>query len=276
MKLLVTTDFSANSKGAIRFAAMLAQQADKVEVIFYHVIQIMKPTSWNESFYHTYRTEEVERLKNELKKFVKRTARENINKFSNIDFVVQDGISTARDIIEFADKNKVDFICMATQGAGLLRKIMGTTASFIVNNTKTPVLVIPNNYRAKPLKNITYLSDFENIKQEINTISRFLSPITHQLEVLHYARITLDKTESDRIKAMFETKKFKNIKLNIKESNLELPLVERVTTYVSASKPDLLIMFTKKEKSFFEKLFIPSKSAELTYSTKVPVLIYNK
>jgi hypothetical protein len=36
------------------------------------------------------------------------------------------------------------------------------------------------------------------------------------------------------------------------------------------------VMFTRREKSFFERIFMPSKSAELTYTTKVPVLIYSK
>jgi len=34
MKLLVTTDFAENSKGAIRFAQTLARQTENVEVIF--------------------------------------------------------------------------------------------------------------------------------------------------------------------------------------------------------------------------------------------------
>jgi len=55
-----------------------------------------------------------------------------------------------------------------------------------------------------------------------------------------------------------------------------LSLVERITKYVEKSKPELLIMFTNREKGFFESMFLPSKSAELTYTTKVPVLIFSK
>jgi len=50
MKLLVTTDFSTNSKGAIRFAQTLSRQTENVEVIFYHAIHIMKPTVWSDVF----------------------------------------------------------------------------------------------------------------------------------------------------------------------------------------------------------------------------------
>jgi hypothetical protein len=64
--------------------------------------------------------------------------------------------------------------------------------------------------------------------------------------------------------------------LNIQKINLELSLVERIAKYVQKAKPEILIMFTKREKGFLESIFLPSKSAELTYSTKVPVLIYSK
>ena len=55
MKLLVTTDFSANSKGAIRFAQTLAKQSKNVEVVFYHAIHIMKPTLWSDKFFKVYK-----------------------------------------------------------------------------------------------------------------------------------------------------------------------------------------------------------------------------
>jgi len=66
------------------------------------------------------------------------------------------------------------------------------------------------------------------------------------------------------------------MKLTIVKSNLELSLMERVSRYITKSKPERLIMLTKREKSFFETIFLPGKSAELTYTIKGPVLIYSK
>jgi hypothetical protein len=80
----------------------------------------------------------------------------------------------------------------------------------------------------------------------------------------------------EKNKELFKTKEFENIRLKIKENNLELSLIERITKYIQKSKPELLIMFTNREKGFFENLFLPSKSAEFTYSTKVPILIFSK
>jgi len=276
MKLLVTTDFSANSKGAIRFAQTLSRQTDNVEVIFYHAIHIMKPTVWSDVFFKAYKDDEIERLTAELKKFVYSTIGKDKGKFANVKFVVDNCISTEKEIIIYAEKNKIDFICIATQGAGMLRKVMGTHTSYIVNNSNVPVMVIPSHYRAKTLKKATYLSDFENLKNEVLKISKLSTEIDLHVEVLHYSSIVLDKKKFEKNIELLNTKEFEHIKLNIQKNNLELSLVERITNYVQKSKPELLIMFTKREKEFFESVFLPSKSAELTYTTKVPVLIFSK
>lgn len=276
MKLLVTTDFSANSKGAIRFAQTLAKQSKNIEVVFYHAIHIMKPTVWSDVFFKSYKNDEIERLTIDLKKFIHAAIGKHKGNFSDEKFVVDNCISTEKDIIRYAEKNKIDFICIATQGAGVLRKIMGTHTSYIVNNSKIPVLVIPSHYRSRQLKKITYLSDFENLKKEIDKVSKFSGSVKCGLDVLHYSSIILDKNKFERNKDLFKTEEYKEIKLNIVKNNLELSLMERVSQYITKSKPELLIMFTKREKSFFETIFLPSKSAELTYTTKVPVLIYSK
>jgi nucleotide-binding universal stress UspA family protein len=276
MKLLVTTDFSENSKGAIRFAMTLAKQSKNVKVVFYHAINILQPTSWSSTFFDDYKDEEIARLSAELKKFIHSVIRKDKIKFAEIKFVVEDSISTEKDIVKYAEKTKIDFICIATQGAGMLRKVMGTHTSFIVNNSEVPVLVIPSHYKTKAIRNAVYLSDFENLKKELLKISKLTADISLHIEVLHYSSVLIDKKKFEKNIEVFNSKTFGNTQLNIQKINLKLSLVNRVAKYVEESKPDLLVMFTKREKGFFESIFLPSKSAELTYSTKVPVLIFSK
>jgi nucleotide-binding universal stress UspA family protein len=276
MRLLVTTDFSANSKGAIRFVQTLAKQSKGVHVVFYHSLHFLKPTGWSDHFFIHYRQEEIARLTTTLKKFVYSTIGNDKEIFAGVDFVIDSVLSTEKDIIKYAEKNKIDYICIATKGAGLLRKIIGTHTAYIVNHSKIPVLVIPSHYRAKELRKAVYLSDLENTKKELNQVTPFTHAVQLKLEVLHYSSPIVDKNKFIISKELFNSDEYKDHKLNIVKNNLELSLVEKVSKYVGKSKPELLIMFTKKEKSFFESIFLPSKSAELTYTTKVPVLIFSK
>jgi nucleotide-binding universal stress UspA family protein len=276
MKLLVTTDFSSNSKAAIRFARNLAGDVKKTEVIFFHAIEILKPLEWSDEFFNEYKNEEITRLGEELKKFVQSVTGKNKNPFAKVDYVVENCLSIEDGIVKYAQKNSVDAICIATRGGGMLRKIIGSRSSYIVHRSPVPVLVIPAHYRTRPLKKITYLSDFENLPQELDSIFQFFPKVKFELEILHYASITFNQENLDAVERLLHSGKWKNVRVNVQKTDLQLSLIERVKKYVRNSRPDLLVMFTKKEKGFFEKIFLPSKSAELTYSTKLPLLIFSK
>src|SRR5690606_35950292 len=170
--------------------------------------------------------------------------------FAQVKYVIDAAIAIEKQIINYAAENEVDYICIATQGAGVLRKIMGTNTSYIVNNAKVPVLVIPSQYQSESLKTATYLSDFENVQNEIATIAPFTNTVNCGIEVLHYSSIILDKNKFESSQQLFSTKEYENIKLNIIETNLDLSLVDRIAEYFADAQPELLIMFTKKEKSF--------------------------
>jgi nucleotide-binding universal stress UspA family protein len=276
MKLLVTTDFSSNSKAAIRFAQQIATQNKAVEVYFYHSVHIMKPTIWSDAFFKKYKKNELTTLMAELKKFVSTVIKKDKHPFSSIKYAIGTGLSAKDDILQFAKKEKVSYICIATKGAGILRKIWGTNTAYIVNNTNVPVLAIPSHYKSKTIKNITYLSDMENIKAEIANVVKFANSITSAVQILHYQSAIDNKEKFNTRIKILQNEGYKNIKLNVVKNNLEKSLVERVAGYVKHEKPELLVMFTKKEKSFYERIFLPSKSVELTYGTKVPVLIFSK
>ena len=59
-KIVVTTDFSENSKKGILFAIQLASQTD-CELIFYNVVSIYMPTIWDNVYYNEFQTGELER-----------------------------------------------------------------------------------------------------------------------------------------------------------------------------------------------------------------------
>lgn len=116
----------------------------------------------------------------------------------------------------------------------------------------------------------------ENIKTEIPNVVKFATSITSNVQVLHYQSAIDNKDKFNARVKILQNEAFKNIELNLEKNSLEKSLVDRVADYVKKKKPELLVMFTKKEKSFYERIFLPSKSVELTYSTKVPVLIFSK
>ncbi len=276
MKLLVTTDFSANSKSAIKFAALLANKEAGSEITFYHAVQVMKPTSWNDGHFKKYLDSELKRLTTELQSFVAKSVAKNLDKKVKVKFLVENSLSTEKAIIDAAKKSKVNFICIATKGAGMLRKLMGTHTEYLVNNSPIPVCAIPSDSKMKDISKITYLSDLENIKKEMTQVVKLNNSLRAAVEILHFSMVDLEKFELDKAAKILSTDLFAGARLTVEENNINLSLVDKVNRYVKDNKPHLIVMFTKRNKGFFESLFLPSKSAELTFTTKVPVIVYPK
>ncbi len=276
MKILVTTDFSVNSKAAIQFAAGFSNQVKEVELIFYSAVEMMQPSSWNLSFFKKYAAEEKNRLTKELEKFISSTAGVNKSLLQKSKFVIDFTQGTEKAIIQYATKTKCQYICIATNGAGVLRKLMGTHTSYLVNHSNIPVMAIPTKYKSKTIKKITYVSDFENLASELNKVAKLSGLLKGQTEALHYARMGTNHPDTLKKIKLFSKVAYSGVKPNVVDTNIEYSLVNRLTQYIGKQHPDLIILFTRQKKGFFEQLFLPSKAAELTFSTKIPTLIYPK
>lgn len=276
MKILVTTDFSVNSKSALRYASAIVNNTSDSEIIFYHAVQVMKPTTWSESHFNKYLNNEIERLTKEMKSFVGKTLTNKLNKKVKTSFIIENSLSSTQAIIDFAKKKKCDFICISTKGAGVLRKLLGTHTEYLVNNSPVPVCAVPSDYKTKSISKISYLSDMENTKKEMTKLVKLNEALRASVEIVHFSLVSLEQFEIEKTAKLLSTDLFAGVKLTIEENNISLSLVEKINRYVKQSKPQMLVMFTKREKGFFESLFLPSKSAELTFTTKVPVMIYPK
>lgn len=276
MKILVPTDFSDNSKAALYFAASLAKQTPNTAVVFYSAVALIQPDTWNLSFYPEYEKEEKKRLTASLEKWVKSVLGSQLKYISSCKYLIEFVQGTEQAIIQASLKKKCQFICIATNGAGVLRKLMGTHTAYLVNHSSIPVLAIPSHYKSTPLQNILYVSDFENLSGELKKLRTFAGSLKVNIKVLHYARMGVDHPETKKKATLFAQEKYQQIQPLILPTNLEYSLIERLTKFIKKEKPGLIILFTKQRKGFFEKLFLPSKAAELTYSTKVPTLIFPK
>jgi len=45
---------------------------------------------------------------------------------------------------------------------------------------------------------------------------------------------------------------------------------------IRKSRPSMVAMFTKQNRDWFERLFVSSKTAQLGFDTKTPLLVFKK
>ncbi len=268
--ILVPVDFSTNSKKALQFADQLAKTM-KANVL---LMTVYTPIAGKYNLMHGVIEEEAMRAKKEANTMLKKWV--TLYTSSLTTTIVQEG-DTVSGILEVAKKKKANMIVMGTHGSSKLSNVVfGSNTAKIISKSEIPVLTIPLTYRLKHIEKLVYSSDFTNLKHELNAIIPFSQAMQIPIEVL-FMDYGLDKTKNVE-KMMDEVKKstgFINLMFKHKKAVLEDSLANQIKAYTKKNNKVILVMFSQ-ERSFFEKIFISSKTEELSYDIKVPLLSIKK
>ena len=275
MKILVTTDFSANSKAGLRFAISLGK-LKKAQLIFFHSYFLPKPTSWSEATYSLYAKNEKQKILNRLNKFVEEVYKSMKISSSKFKCVIEQSIIPESGIMDYAKTQAIDFICMSTRGAGRLKKFFGTTAGNLITKSQVPVIVVPQHHKIKNITHILYASDLKNYRQELNKVIEFTKPLNASIEVFHLSYPGEQMIDVGAIAANLKRKFKHNIKLHLENTDLTQPFVTNLQKAIASSKPSVVVMFTEQRRTFFQKLFLSSASESIAFQAKVPLLVFNK
>jgi nucleotide-binding universal stress UspA family protein len=274
-KIMVTTDFSVNSKAGIRFALQLAKQT-KSKLIFFHSQELPKPTRWSLEKYDSYAVVELKKTHTRLRQFVDRISLQSGLKAREAQFVVAEGYKVDEAVIDFAKHTKANYICMSTRGAGAFKKLIGTTASAILTTSPIPVIVVPKTYRVSPISHILYSSDFNNLHGEIKRVADFAKPMKARVSVYHYDFLLPLKEVKMKLEKMAAKHVSKSVKFYFQRLQVENSLNYHLQKDIKKARPNLVVLFTKQNRGWYERIFLSSKSAALSFDTKTPLLVFRK
>ncbi len=274
-KILVTTDLSANSKSAIRFALQLASQT-KCDLVFYHIFEGVENNIWNPKSGNKNVKSAHDSNLEKLNKLVLSVYSECNIPVKKIKCVSETGIDVNSMINSYAKKNAMDYICIATRGGGVIKKIIGTNTSLLIQNSPIPVLVIPKGYKVKPINSILYSSDLANLKVELAEVKKFAKPLLAEINVFNYdylADVEEIKTKLDKIALKHKSA---GVNFYFKKMKIENTIATHLQADASKTKPSILVLFTKQNKNWYERLFLRQNTKEITFDTKTPLLILRK
>lgn len=274
-KILVTTDLSVNSKAGIRFGIQLGRQTG-FSIIFYSGLKLDQPTRWNNARFQRYLTKEIAHHSAKMNRFVNSVYKDEGIRPGNSEMVVENVRSVQEGIINCGIKKRVDFICLSTRGAGKMRRILGTNTSSIVKNSPIPVLAIPRNYHSSLIDHILYASDLNALPEELRKVKKFATLVNSKVTVLHFDylfKLEEVKRKFDKIAAR-RTKP--GVKFELEQFNIEHSLSTHLKNAVKRFNPSVVVLFTRRERDWFDRLFFSSKSAEASFDSKKPLLIYGK
>lgn len=274
--ILVSTDFSATGNNAVKFAVHYTK-AIKSRLVIFHSTHLppFKPTLSEAEYLALEKLTEEKQLKR-LDQVVSKIHRDQGLKRDNkkVSIVVKNSVFAMEAIVSVAKAYQADLIIVGTHGATGL-KLFGSISSEVIFKASAPVLAIPPRYRYKKIKTMVYASDLKNLVNELRCIVPIASPVKAVIEILNLdfgmdnAKPILD--EKDLMKQV----KYKKIKVIVQKERQGLTIIEQLQRYLKSHKQEVLVMFPE-ERSLFDKLFVRSKTEELVYQIKLPLLTFLK
>lgn len=275
-KVLVPTDFSENSKAGLRFALQWSMK-DKLELIFVYVLHIVRLPQWEKSEFLTYVEIEKKNYKEKLEKFVSNIFRSMHMQGVRYSCLIIEGYSPDIALMDYCmQHDDIGFICISTRGAGKFKRILGTNTGNLITKSRVPVIAVPKSYKPQPIKQIMYAADFHNYKQELQQVVSFARPLKTAVEVLHLTWPDEALPDKEIIESGVKKQFNYPVKLHFEKTDSRYSLVENLQKQIQASKPSLAVMFTDQNRTLFQKLFLSSKTEQLSFNLKVPLLVFNK
>ena len=274
-KILVTTDFSPNSRAGVRFAIQLASQS-KQSLVFYHCMPYLRPTRWTDAQYETYSKKEREKAAKTLQRFILDVYKSADITRPKFEFYVDEGPDVSRAIIAYATAIGAQAICIGTRGAGRLKKLIGTHAAAMIKGAPLPVYVVPKNYRRSPLKRILYATDLNDIGTELQQVKGLANGLKAQVSVYHYDYLAdVDETRR-QLEAIGKKYKARGVNFHFRKYNVDKSLAYHLIKDIRTSKTSLAVLFTNQKRGWFDRIFLSSKSVDVVYDSSIPLLIIPK
>ena len=274
-KILVTTDLSHNSKPAVRFAIQLASQAG-YELTFLYVNTSFIVDPFSAVTFVGLPEPDTKVQEQSLKNFIHTLYRQTSNKPEKVNYIAENKLDVNQAILDCAGRIKADYICMSTRGGGLVNKLLGSHTNKILHDSPVPVFVVPRHYRIKQLSTVLYPSDIENINIELPLIKKFAAPFDAPITVYHYDYFTDQDEINKKLNKIEHKYKSDQVCFQFKKLNPEVSLLRHLQIDIMKTKPSIITMFAKEDRSWFEQLFQSIKTSEKGFDTRTPMLVFRK
>lgn len=265
--ILVPMDFSVCSKNALKIGIQLAKKWNSRLRIMHSTFlpsttvgvgdAMVQPVGTNYDEYES-PFEEIELEFPELQ---------------NISYVSKEYHSVVTDAIytEIEEYN-IDLVVMGTKGThDILEKWMGGITTTVIDFSKVPVLVIPENVASFEALKIAIAADFHKIEtKNLALVKKLAETFNSEVQVFN---IGTDEERMDfqhsKAKSLMEDH-FSKDKLSYHQV-LDEKTNHGIFEYIDRHEVDLLVMFPRHHK-LLERMFKASETKKVAMKIKIPML----
>jgi len=273
-KILCPTDFSRAATNAVEYAALIAEKTG-ASLTLLHVLHLpMLETTETALAAGDLLAEHRSQATDKLHAMVSHFSVKHPGKPLQIDYLVRESLLTDT-IQELTRHQGYDLVVMGTTGGGntLEEILIGSNTESVIQNVRCPVLAVPLKSTPVNFEHIVFASNYE---PEDAAALKVLLPLAQQfgaqVEVVHVCNAE-------------NTAKVQAFQSKLSQALLDYPLqfqevvhpdeVTGMKDYLTRRNADLLVIL-KKRRGFFHHLFSQSFSEQLTYQSKLPLLVIHE
>lgn len=267
-KILVPTDFSENSVLALSYAIEIAKSME-AEIQVLHILS----------------SKSVGSLLPVAKKEQKRNAEKQMENLMNriqfhagnlsIEPQFFEGKASSQ-IVLAAEHADIDLIVMGTAGAGGLKGLLlGSTTSAVMEETRKPLLVIPQDCRPEGFEKIVLAIDNNppETLEEVNMPVKFVKEFGTYPEIIHFGN-ELDNPDDLEAKLGF-LDAFDNYSISYAYGKNNKAIEEKIQDFAALKKADLICMI-RQDKDIWDRLLTGSNTRKQVLHSDIPLLILHK
>lgn len=270
--ILLPTDFSKNSKNAIEYSLKLFEG----ETVTFHILNSQKPTGYitADVLYGAAGDSVYDGILNDNKKELEKLIRhcESLSENENFTFVPKIDFDNIVDAVNQAvSLNNIELIIMGTNGAtGAEEVVFGSNTLKLIRKANCPILAIPEGYVYNKIESVLLSVNYQ-YELKTDALAVILDIVRKHDSTLKILEIEENNVEVNSPKGNY-IDLFKGI--NIERFCIKnIPSAVAIDAFTQLIPVQLHAMFVER-KSLLDRFIFGSETSKISYSSKVPLLIF--
>lgn len=276
--VLIPTDFSENSRNAIRYALEYFAEVP-TSFFFLHVSTNYQPFNNAEVENPAGRENALMDLNNPLKFLLNeiKVYKESSTNLQHRFTALEENSLLVEAIRRHILEQEIDIIFMGTKGDSRSNNDeIGSNTYDVITKVKCPIMVIPEEARFNGIRNIAFVTDYNSIYRNrvINTLSQALNLHKSPLRVLHIRpqnnKLNVAQTDNKGFLHYF----FKDTRHSfhfLENKNIESGIQEFVDTWEIS-----VVALVAKNLNFIQRLMLRPSTGGFNYHTQIPFLVLHE
>ncbi|MGV3588987.1 MAG: universal stress protein [Adhaeribacter sp.] len=275
-KIICPTDFSKAATNAVEFAAIIAGRTG-ASITLLHVLHLPMLDTTETAMVATEVLGEQRRYAQEKLHALSHYLNEKHRSYNlQTDFLIKESL-LGDEVKRLTETQGYDLVVIGSTGGGnsLEEILIGSNTSAVIERVKCPVLTIPLKAQPAPFQHLVYASNYE--KEDavaLPQVLQFAQLFGASVEIVHVSAETIrENSKANQYRERLR-QELPDFELDFHEV-VHPDEVEGMKKYLTDKNADLLAIL-KKRRGFFHNLFSQSFSEQLTYQSKLPLLIIHE